>query len=287
MLKGNSSEVSRESAVIMKFILAAMIITTVLAAASLVTVIFITVSSRSAEAGELPSGAKICDRYVEVTGGRDAYAKINTRVTRGKFAMPAQGLVMDLTTYSKRPDFMYALIESDMVGRIERGVADGVAWDNSMMAGPSVKEGAEKDQMLNSAIFNKMAIWRKVYDSVECTADTTIDGTGYYEVVMIPKKGSKETHYFDKETGLLAISKTIVQTQMGAVPTEVHSTDYRELDGIKVSFKSVVSVMGQKREITVESMEHNVEIPEDTFVLPDAIKSILEKEKTKAKQSEE
>lgn len=287
MMSVKHNEMARGGSRITKYILAAIIITTVFAAVSLAAVIFIAVSTRNAEAESLPSGKEVCERYVKVTGGRKAYDKIDTRVTRGKFAMPAQGLVMSLTTYTRRPDFMRAVIESDMVGKIERGVVDGVAWENSMMSGPVIKEGAERDQMVNGAIFNKMAEWRKAYKSVECTADTMIGGTGCYEVVMTPVMGSEETSYFDKDTGLILISKTIVHSQMGSIPTEVHLSDYREVDGIKIAFKSTVKVMGQTREITIESVEHNTEIPEEYLELPDEIQSLMKKKNQKEEMKKE
>jgi len=249
--------------------------------------LFLAVPAPKAQAAEeLPSGAEICDRYVKVTGGEEAYAKTGNSVTRGKFVMLAQGITMDITTYSARPDKVYTVIESPTIGKIERGVTGGVAWENSMMTGPSVKEGKEKDQMLNDAVFNKMANWREVYQSAECTADTTIEGKECYEVVLTPSKGQPQTSYFEKESGLLVMVKTIVNSQMGEIPAEVHIGDYRQVGDLKVSFKSNIKVMGQNREITLESVEYDVDIPEGTFELPAEIKAIVEQKKTEGKKSE-
>ncbi len=238
------------------------------------------------EAGDLPSGAEICDHYVEVTGGREAYAETNNSVSKGKFAMPAQGIVMDITTYTARPDLFYTIIESPAIGKIERGVVDGVAWENSMMTGPSVKEGKERDQMINNAVFNKMANWRKVYKSAECTADTTLGGKECYKVILTPVKGQALTSYFEKDSGLLVMTSTIVHSQMGEIPAEVHLSDYRQVGDLKVSFKSTVKVMGQNREITLESVEYDVDIPEGTFELPEAIKSIVKQKESEGKKAE-
>jgi hypothetical protein len=83
--------------------------------------------------------------------------------------------------------------------------------------------------------------------------------------------------YFSKESGLTVMTATIIHSQMGPIPAQVYPGDYRKVNGITLPFKSEIKVMGQGREITLESVEFNVEIPEGLFEPPAEVKSLLEK----------
>ena len=77
-----------------------------------------------------------------------------------------------------------------------------------------------------------------------------------------------------KEPGLLRKIDMVAETEMDKIPVEVHVSDYREQDGIKTSFKTVINVLGQERIFTTTSVEHNIEIPEGIFDLPEDIKAL-------------
>ena len=48
-----------------------------------------------------------------------------------------------------------------------------------------------------------------------------------------------------------------------------------------MAHKTRVIVMGQERILTIESIEHNVEMPADRFELPDQIKELLKQDTPK------
>ena len=100
-------------------------------------------TARAEEA--LPEAAEILDRYVEATGGLEAYDKIQNRMIKGTLELTGQGISLDITLYQARPQKSYNLIESEVTGKIEKGTSDGVAWEDSMMSGPRILEGEERD----------------------------------------------------------------------------------------------------------------------------------------------
>ncbi|MFO7915273.1 MAG: hypothetical protein R6U43_06230 [Candidatus Krumholzibacteriales bacterium] len=231
-------------------------------------------------ASELPPAEEVIESYIEATGGREAYARIDNIMTTGKFEMPDQGMVMNITSYNARPNLMYAVIESPQLGKIERGVSrEGVAWENSMMTGPSIKEGKEKRQMLNDALIDRMIRWKDIYSKAENKGIEEVDGKECYKVVFTTKSGNAETSYFDRESGLLVKTEKIVHSQMGDMPSVAAIGDYRETDGILTSFVTEVTLMGQTRKITLEKIETNIELPDTLFDLPEEIASLLEKKK--------
>ena len=66
-----------------------------------------------------------------------------------------------------------------------------------------------------------------------------------------------------------------VMTAMGAIYVESLIADYREVDGIKVPFKVTEFAMGQEQIVVIESVEHNVDLPDGLFSPPAEIQSLI------------
>jgi hypothetical protein len=228
-------------------------------------------------AGELPKAEKILDKYVEATGGMKAYKKVENRVIKASMELPGQGVSLDMTIYMAKGKLSYTLIESEMIGKMEKGTNGEVAWETSMMTGPRILEGAERSLALQSATLDLMVYWKDNFKSAETVGEEVVKERPCYKVLMVPNEGSEQTIFFDKESGLIAKTVMTVESPMGNVPLQSYADDYREVDGILMAFRGDVEVVGQKRVFTMTSVEQNVELPEDRFALPEAIKSLLDK----------
>lgn len=223
----------------------------------------------------LPDGAELLDRLVERSGGKAAYDKIQSRVTRASFEMPAAGLKLAMTIYQAKPNKNYTVMESEAIGKIERGTDGEVAWESSMTTGPRVIEGAERVQFMRGAEFDLITHWRDFFEKAECVGIENVNEKPAYKVVVTPKEGDPETWYLDKESGLTVRVDITVQSPMGAVPVQSYHGDVREVDGLLLAHKVEATVMGQARVMTVEGIEHNTEIPADRFEIPAAIQELL------------
>jgi hypothetical protein len=224
-----------------------------------------------AAAEKVPTGEEVMNRFVEATGGMKAYDAIENRKSTANLNIPSQGMEFKVTIWSARPNRMYTVIESAMLGKIEKGVCGDVVWEKSIMTGPVIKEGAEREAGLRDAAFEKFVYWKDSYETVELAGEETVGGIDCWKVVLTPDAGEPVELFVEKETNLINKVVTIADTEMGKVPVEARLSDYREKDGILVSHKTVVSVIGQERIFTMNSVEHNVEVPEGTFDLPDDI----------------
>lgn len=230
----------------------------------------------SADEIKLPDAEVILDRYVEVTGGLEAYNRIKNRVTESIFEIPQMGIRATITSYHSKPNMIYVKMASDKLGTVESGSNGDVAWEKSMMMGPKIKEGDEKADALRDALFDSQAYWRDVYHSVECVGIETIDGKLCYKVVMTPKIGNAQTFYFDKESNFLIRAEWIAKLQMGTIPVEVLVSDYKKVDGILIAHRASVKAMGQERLMTTIRVEHNVKLPESIFKLPEEIQALVD-----------
>jgi hypothetical protein len=230
-----------------------------------------------APAAALPTGDAVLAKYVEATGGAAAFAAVKNRTVHARMEIQGAGIVLGLTLYAAPPASLYTLVESEATGRIEGGVTDGVAWENSALRGAIVKDGLERDDALRDAIFDRLAHWKEHLKSAECTGTAEVNGKTAYRVVATPKTGSPQTLYFDRDSGLLVRTESTVTTAGNAVAVVAEPGDYRPADGILIAFTSRMQLLGQERVVTIEKVEHNTEFPADRFALPAEIKALIKK----------
>jgi outer membrane lipoprotein-sorting protein len=227
-----------------------------------------------------PEAASVLDRYVEASGGLAAFDKIQNRVTKATMEIAGAGIAIDLTMYGAKPNKAYTLINSDATGKIESGYNGEVAWGLSAMNGPQILEGKEKQLQENVNIFDRDIYWRDAFSKVEYLGEEKVKEAMCEKVKMHPANGApSQTVYFDKDTGLIAKTETTIEGPMGQIQITAFPSDYREVDGISMAFKTTMEMMGQQRILTLNSMEHNVDMPADRFALPEEIKALLEKKK--------
>jgi hypothetical protein len=231
----------------------------------------------TAEEEKLPEAAKILGNYVKVTGGRAAYDKIENRVTTATLDMVSQGIKLEITIQMAKPNKSYMLMESEMIGKVERGTDGEVAWENSMMTGPRVLEGDERDLNLQTSTFDLMAYWKDHFSTVETVGVEQVGERPCYIVDLTSNFGIDQQVCFDRESGLIAKMTMELKTPMGTVSTESFPADYREVDGILIPHENVVKMMGQERKMTIDSVKHNVEMAADVFKLPAEIQALVDK----------
>ena len=230
-----------------------------------------------AQTEALPKAEAILDRYVEVTGGKAAYDKRHNAIETGILEFKVQGLKGAITRYSAEPGQEYSVIELEGVGKIEGGINNGIAWEKSAIMGPRIKTGAERLQTLRESTFNASTHWRELFPHVETVGMETIDGEPCYKLILTPKEGNTETMYFEKKSGYAVKTMTVAATQMGDVPFEATSTDYKTFGGVTIATKITQKVSGQEFSITITDVKINQDIPKDRFDLPAEIKALVNK----------
>lgn len=225
----------------------------------------------------LPDAATILDRYVQVTGGRAAYEKHQTEVLTGVVEFPAQGLKGKLVRYSAPPDKEYSTVDLEGIGSIESGVYAGAAWEKSVLLGPRVKSGEERDQAIRNAHFNQPIEWRKLFQKATTAGVESIDGEECYEVILTPAAGKPEHQFYSRKTGLLLRTTAVMASQMGDVGIEVDVADYKSFGGVLVPTRSKQRAGSQELNITVEQVRVNEAIPPERFEPPADVAAMIQK----------
>ncbi len=197
----------------------------------------------------------------------------------------AQGIALNSTLYLAKPNKVYTLIESEAVGRIEKGTDGEVVWEISTMMGPQIKEGQEKTDFLREARLDKFVHWRELYEEVELGGIESIDDRPCYKILGTPADGKTQTLYFEQSSNLLIKLEMVVENPMGTIPMVSHLGDYKEVDGLRLPHRNRIEIMGQERLAVTESVEHNVDLPEDRFALPAQVQALLQDEPNRLAES--
>ena len=223
-----------------------------------------------------PTGSSIVDRFVAVTGGKAAYNRVTSELAEGTVNMGAQGVSGSVKVFKKAGN-SYTVIEIEGVGKLEEGVLGGIAWENNKITGARVRTGEEREVHVRNAAIDLDQQWRKYFPTAELAGSETVAGEDCHKVIMRPKSGEPETRFFSKKSGLLLKMSATMPTQMGPMPMESTSLDYREVQGVKRPFKLGVMAGGQSAEMVFTKWTINGAIPDTAFALPAEVRSLVPK----------
>ena len=230
-------------------------------------------------AADLPKGETLMDKYIEVTGGKAAYSKMHSQMMTGTMEFPAMGLKGKLTIYAAEPDKQYFEVNFEGVGKMQEGSNGEIAWANSAMQGPRIKEGGEKAESLMRGKFNSELNWRDMYKTVETLALETVNGKQCYKILATPKSGNPKTLWYDKDSNLMVKMSAVTATPQGDIQSDTSVSDYRKEGDVLWPHKMIVKAGPMEFRMTIDSVQQNPEIPKDRFEIPDEVKALLNKPK--------
>lgn len=233
-------------------------------------------------AADLPTGAEVLDRFIEVTGGAEAYAGVHTRVLAGTLEFVGMGIQSKVKAWQVEPNRFYTLRMTEGLGPVEEGCDGEVVWAASLTQGPEVARDLTRAYKLRAYRLNADYHWRELYARVECAGVEDVAGERCYKVVKYPAEGHPETAWYAVASGLLVSTDVIVPTPMGDIPTRTFYSDYRASGGVRVPFSEVIRTMGREQRMVYDAIACNAEIPEDRFDLPRDIQTLVERYRAKA-----
>jgi len=236
---------------------------------------------------KLPKGDELLDKYIEATGGKAAYKKINNRVTKATFDVPMQGLKGAITIYAARPNLLYSVVELPGGLKQESGTDGEVAWQRTVMGGAQILEGEPRTEFMRQAMFDSEVNWRKLYKKAETVGVEEVEGRPAYKVELTIDDENKMTACYDKESYLMVKTVMTNKSPMGDVPVETLVRDYRKVGDILVAHRmqQKMTMMGQTLEqvLTFDSVKVNTKIDKDRFALPDDVKELVKQQKEEKK----
>lgn len=219
----------------------------------------------------LPSVDQILDKYVQALGGKAAIEKLNSRVTKGTFEIPDQGLTGSLDAYSKAPNKTASIVEITSLGRFRQAFDGTLAWADNPASGLRELGGQELANTKRNSEFYQSLKLRQLYPKMTLKGTEKVGERETYVIEADPGDGTLRRMYLDAETGLLLRNDTEFDTAaQGRVKIETYLDNYKEVDGVKVPFAMRQVNPNTSWVIKVTEVRHNVPVDDAKFAKPSA-----------------
>ena len=216
----------------------------------------------------LPSLESVLQKYADAIGGKDALAKLTTRVIKGKVDLAGVSRGGKMESFMKAPNQSLTILEMGPLGITKQGFDGRTGWYFSKTGGLRNLKGPELAVVTADADFYRDLRIKELYATTKLVGKTKSGFRELYVVQAVPRGGSAEYFYFDVESGLLFRRDTTRQTSTGMVRAEIYYGDWREVDGIRLPFNITQSMPRMNLEFTVEEVKHNVPLEEAVFRRP-------------------
>jgi len=202
----------------------------------------------------------IIENYIKAIGGAEKLAAVKSMVQEGTFDMPAQGLNGSYKRQTKAPDKMRVFIDLGVV-QVSQGYDGKIGWAITPQGSGEVT-GAQLEQFkMNAGVF-PILNYKTSGNKYELLKNEKVGDVEALVVQMTTPGGIVIKTYYD--------SKSYLPIKSVSPQSEVTISDYKEVEGIKIPYKTVIKNLDQGLEfaITVTSVKFNVEINDSEFAKP-------------------
>jgi photosynthetic reaction center cytochrome c subunit len=215
---------------------------------------------------------QVLDRFLQAVGGTQKVAALTSFSAKGIYQGFADERV-PMEMYAKAPD-QHVTISHGGNGDTITTFDGAMGW----IAGPAPErpvqvfemtggdlDGAKLDGELffPGRIKQDLMQWRSLLPTTIDDKDVVlIQGTmnGRYPIDL----------YFDEKTNLLVRSLRFADSPVGLTPTQVDYSDYRDVAGVKMPFKRVISWVDGRVIIELSEVQPNVNVDAAKFAKPAA-----------------
>jgi len=209
-------------------------------------------ASQPATAAYDPEVERIVAKYEQAVGGREAFERVTSRVSRGTF----QGTFADVKIngtveiLEKAPDSALQVVEIPGYGRVRRGYNGAYGFEQLPLFGYREFRGMELAEVRLTSDFRWGVRLRSLYRKMTLAGREKVGGADAHVVVATPASGLPARLYFDAQTGLLVRKD------------DTYFEDYREVDGLRLPFLT----RGPNFVITLNEVRHNLPLDDARFV---------------------
>ena len=224
--------------------------------------------AQTAPQAALPSVDQVLDKYVKAIGGKAAFEKLTSRVSKGTFEMDQMPGPAAEEIDAKAPNKEYMVTDAPDFGRVRRGFNGAAGWEDNPQMGLRDITGPELAAMKRDADFYGAVNLKELYPKMTVKGKESVNGHDAYEIEASPPDGAADTLYFDADSGLLVRMQREAVGPNGKVTVDITFDDYREVDGIKLPYVMHFSTGELAFVIKLNEVKHNVPIDDAKFDKP-------------------
>ena len=211
-------------------------------------------------------------KAIEAIGGEANWRKIKSRVTVADINLVNQGVKGSTTSYAKFPNKSATETTMTALGKtIAKGFEffDGTNGEEVYTFTTLERfTGKKLENVKLDADLLSPLNWKTNYKTVEIKGLEKVGDEDCYAVEFTPEKGTRVTKLYSTKTFLLLEQRgfTVSSTSSLSIPYSIVYSDYRDVDGVKLPFKSVNLNIATGYIVTVvKSVKHNVAIDDKIF----------------------
>ena len=221
-----------------------------------------------APAASTPSAEQILDKYLAASGGRVAWQKLNTRVSKGTVDVPAMNVAGTVEMRQKAP--MRILVTVTISGAVFSQGFDGtVGWSNDPQNGLREQTGAELAETRRDADFYHPLDMHTLYSKFKVAGTENVGEHLTYVMEATPADGGDpDKLYFAADTGLLVRAISQHHSPEGVDSIQEDFDDYRTVDGIEMPFSIHQTSPQMDLTIKIDEVHHNVALDDAQFSKP-------------------
>ncbi len=216
-----------------------------------------------------PQASAILDRYVAAIGGRDAWAKYSSRVSKGTIEIPAMSMTGTVEVSEKAPNKMRSVVS---IGEtpFQQGFDGVIGWADDPQNGPRLLQGRELEELKRDAEYARPLNLRTLYSQIKFVGKEKL-GDREVQVIEVssPQTGS-EKMYFDSQNSLLLRVVANRAGPDGNNSVESMLDDYADIDGMKLPMTVHQTAGSTSYVVHLTSVKHGVDIPDSTFTAPES-----------------
>jgi zinc protease len=220
----------------------------------------------------IAKGKRLLSASLAATGGKAVLAvKDESVVGEATIETPQGSMSLKIEATINLAGRMLQRMQAPM-GEMTTGFDGQTAW---MSAGGQTQElpGSQKGEFEGALRRDTVALLQRLDDpslTIQSLRPTTLDGKQAEVVAISDPASGLQTKVFIDPTTHLIVAKQFVAAIMGP-PTETEElySDYREVGGVKIPFKSVTRQAGKTRvQLTASEVKINPGVPESAYKKP-------------------
>jgi hypothetical protein len=211
---------------------------------------------------------EIVAKYEKAVGGKAAFEKLTSRVSKGVFDLGEMGSPGTTEFYQKAPNKQVIITDIPGFGVVRSGSNGTVAWLDTPQSGIEEQTGGVAAAMKRSADFYQAVRLKEEYAKMTVKGKESFDGHDVYVIQATPAEGAPELLSFDAASGLMVREQTQVEAPQGTIDVDTRLGDYRDVDGVKLPFEIHQVRSDFSFTIKITEVKHNVPIDDAKFEKP-------------------
>lgn len=209
----------------------------------------------------------VLDNYIKAIGGAEKLGKVKNISFMMETEVQGMPMAFKTVALKKNNDKYKYTVSADGMGVVQERVYNSGKGKESGMQGARDLEGKDLDALKAEATLNKELKYVELGYKMKLTSMAMVDGEKAFIMEVTAPDGGVSSEYYSEATGLKVKEDQVEETPQGPVSTSATISDYRDVDGIKYPFKTVILAGPQKITLTTTEISVNKGIKDSEFAI--------------------